>query len=234
MGFSHQDLTDSNDKQITASEKENNSAVPDFASMIGADDGTNIKRLQGRIAPPIHTDYGLITRPVPYDPATFIGFASGVANVANKSMISIANTGSTVCRIHEIWLANIQTTAITGTMSFYELHRITSHSAGTLITAVANDTADTLGVGISVRTGATVAGEGATIFRQQWSNDEHGVGSLDQEGYDKAFQNAFPFYREGHNLKSFVIRQNQGLHIKQITGAVGTFDLWVVFSEATA
>jgi hypothetical protein len=219
-------------KAQTPSEGQHNSAVPSYATIIGADDGTNTRRLQGRIAAPLLSDYGLVVRSIPFQFKTFCVSSQGVTNAANKSMISITNTGSSVCRIHEIWLWNIQTTSVTGTMSMFELRRIASHSVGTSLTPAAHDTSDTLGGGITVRTGATVVTEGGILYRKQWSNDEHGVGTLDQEGNDKNFQQSIPFYICSDLLNPLTIRQNQGLHIKQTVGAVGSFDFLIFFSEA--
>lgn len=152
----------------------------------------------------------------------------------NKSMMSIVNTHATLrVKIKQIIIRNQQTTGIAGVMADFRLFRCTGHSAGTLVTPQARDTDDTLNAAITCRTGATIAGEAASpMDRWKWSSDDHGVGTLDQEGLDKAFMNCFPMTNiTDPSEKRITLRQNQGITLKQVTNSTnGNFDIIIVFT----
>jgi hypothetical protein len=166
--------------------------------------------------------------------ATFVAVSLVTAVGNNKSMMSIVNTHATLrVKIKQIIIRNQQTTAVTGIMADFNLRRCTGHSAGTLIVPEVRDTIDSLNAAITVRTGATIAGESAsTMDRWKWSSDEHGVGTLDQEGFDKAFMNCFPMTNiTDPSEKRITLRQNQGLTLKQVTNSTaGNFDIIIVFT----
>lgn len=167
------------------------------------------------------------------EPQSFEAYSPATAPAANKSMISILNADATkLVKIRAIYLTNVQTTAVTGVMLNFQLNRITGHSAGTLLTAFPYDTSLTLDADITVRTGSTVAGEGSTIRRWIWSSDERGVGTLDREGFDYGFQEAFPIFKQEMSTGPLVLRQNQGITLKQtISSTVGTWDINVIFTQ---
>lgn len=166
--------------------------------------------------------------------ATFIAISLDTAVGNNKSMISIANTHATLrVKIKQIIIRNPQTVAVTGVMADFRLLRCTSHSAGTLLTPQLRDTTDSLDAAITIRTGATITGEAANpLDRWKWSSDEHGVGTLDQEGLDKAFMNCFPMASIfDPSEKRITLRQNEGITLKQVTNSTaGNFDIIIVFT----
>jgi hypothetical protein len=169
--------------------------------------------------------------------ATFISFATGISIANNKSMLSITNaTGSGVnVKIKEIYLVNIQTTAVTGVAGNFELRRCTSHSGGTAITAIEKmDSSDSLNANVTVRTNATITGESSTLlWRSLFSTDEWNVGTLDQEGNDHIFQTMFPIFKQsGKDTKALLLRPNEGLTVKFATNSTaGTFDIVFVFTQ---
>lgn len=169
--------------------------------------------------------------------ATFTALATGIALGNNKSMFSIQNAnGSAVrCRIHEIYLVNVQTSNVTGVVVNFELRRATSHSSGTQITAIERmETTDTLDSSITVRTNATITSESATLlWRNLWSSDDWGTGGADVESNAHDFQTMFPIYsRKTQGLKPIILNANETLTIKCATNTTaGTFDLMVVFTQ---
>lgn len=167
------------------------------------------------------------------DYQTFEAYAASVAPAANKSMISISNTSYTkICKIKSIYLTNAQSTAVTGVMLNFTLNRITTHSAGTLITPIQYDTENTLDAEITVRTGSTVVSEGSAIRRWVLSSDEYGVGTLDQEGQDKTMQILIPIWKQERDAGPIVLRQNQGITLKQtVSSTVGAWDINIVFTQ---
>lgn len=180
------------------------------------------------------TDANDNTYIVPYQRPSFISNASTVAIGNNKSMISILNTSTKIVRLERIYLVNNQTTAITGVISNFQFHRITSHSAGTLITAEAFDTNDSLDSGVTIRTGATVSGEGAILKRVVYSSDEWGVGASDNESLHNIQQQIMPIFQSGLFFKPYILRQNQGFHIKHtVNSTIGNFDFFIEFTVDT-
>lgn len=170
--------------------------------------------------------------------ATFVVSANSTAIGNGKSMLSIVNTsGSTVIlKLRELYIINVQNTAVTGIITEFQLKRIVGHSAGTALTPAAYDTNDSLNVSITARTGATVTSEGTDIFKRlTWSSDEWGVGAQDVESGDHEVQLRHNIVEQYPGCKPFTLRANQGLTIKQITNStVGTFDVVAVFTQENA
>lgn len=164
--------------------------------------------------------------------STFEFYAPSVAPAANKSMISITNTSTTkVCKIRAIYLTNPQTTAVTGVMLNFELRRIASHSAGTALTALLYDTANTLDSAVTGRTGATVVTEGGIIRRWTYSSDEHGVGANDVESFDYSLLGVMPIFKQENNAAPLILRNGEGITLKQtVSSTVGVWDINVVFT----
>lgn len=167
--------------------------------------------------------------------ATFVVNATSVAIGNGKSMLSIVNaSGSTVVlKLRELYITNVQNTAVTGVISEFQLKRIVGHSAGTALTPASYDTNDALSGSITARTGATVTTEGTDIFRRvTWSSDEWGVGAQDVESEDHEAQLRYNIVQQFPGCKPFTLRANQGLTVKQITNStVGKFDVVAVFTQ---
>lgn len=170
--------------------------------------------------------------------ATFVVSARGVAIGNGKSMLSLVNASgsSIVLKLRELYIVNVQNTAVTGVIAEFQLKRIVGHSAGTALTPAPYDTSDSLNDSITARTGATVTSEGSDIFRRlTWSSDEWGVGAQDVESQDHGVQAMFNIVRQFPGCKPFTLRANQGLTLKQITNStVGTFDVIAVFTQEAA
>jgi len=167
---------------------------------------------------------------------TFVVRAINTVIGFNKSMLSLLNGSlSSFLQLKEVYIINVRTTAITGIISTFELFRITGHSAGTLLTPLPYDTADSLDVGVTARTGATIAGENVSLARWLWSSDEWVVGGpADLEGRDHAFQNSFPIWlaQRTPGTKAILLRPGQGIHLKHtVNSTAGTFDIVFVFTQ---
>jgi len=167
------------------------------------------------------------------DYPTFIAAATNVTLGNNKSMLSLLNVDATLLvKVREVWIVNSRTANVTGVVAAFEARRITGHSAGTVIAPQSHDTADALDADITARTGATVAGEAATLlWRRLWSSDEWGPGTHDTEAAQVGHQQVHPNWQSLISQRPIVLRQNQGLTIKCATNTVaGTFDLYFVFT----
>lgn len=269
----------------TASEGTNGSAIPTISSLIGGNDGTNLRPIGALNTNPSGSEYGLVVRNLPsgtqtvsgtvtanagtgvfdvtpaspvandYLPVrltdgssfytaggsgssveqTFVACATSVVVGNNKSMLSITNaTGSgVVIKIYEIRIVNVQTTAVTGIVGNFELRRIASHSAGTLINTEELDTNNSLNANVTVRAGSTVATESTNLlWRVLYSTDEWGTGTLDVEASDHINQALFSIWNTAQNTQPITLRPNEGLTVKFATNSTaGSFDILVKFTQ---
>lgn len=198
----------------------------------GGTDGTFI----GNVADALKVHLANLSIAVSEDSkATFSAYAQGIAIGNNKSMFSLVNaSGSTVkIKIHDIKIINIQTTAVTGVIADFRLHRCVNHSAGTAITPNSFDTADSLNGSVTARTNATITTESAAIIKRAlFSTDEWGVGAIDVESYHYPFQLYDSFFKKTDNTKALVLNANEGITIKQVTNSTaGNFDILVLFTQ---
>ncbi len=159
----------------------------------------------------------------------------GVVIGNNKSMISISNAPGSpvVIKIKEIYMVNDQNNAITGIVSNFNLKRFTTHSGGTAISPISNDTNDTLNANVTIKTGATISGETTPVFKAwKYSSDEWGIGAQDVASGDHSMNSIFPIYEAQPGSKPITIRPGEGIHIKHIVNStVGTFAFCIVFDE---
>jgi len=149
---------------------------------------------------------------------SYLAWANDVTtdNATNVSHISILNTTSDkIVQLHKLFMVPLQTAAVTGIMLRFDALRITAHSSGTQITPERLDSTNAaLPAGVTVRTKATVT-EGAQLFGWALSNDEIGAtgaivaGATILQGLNLMF--------ESPRIQDFTLRQNEGLHIKQVT-----------------
>lgn len=183
----------------------------------------------------IKTDgYGVLET-ITHERATFNAIVEGISTGQNKSMFSLFNTSSRKIKIEEIYLVNAKITAVTGISGTFEVRRITGHSAGTLVTTIETyETGDVLDAGVTVRTGATVAGESLSLlWKSVFSTDEHGIAELNTTSGEHIFQTMFPiFAKKTTNAKTITLKANEGLTIKFLQNSnVGSFDIFCVFTQ---
>lgn len=208
MAFAHQDATDANDNQIVA---QGTSPWVVSVDSINAVDATR---------------------------KTFVVQSLGTAIGNGKSMLSILNAGGSgvVLRLQRLFLINTQNTGVTGINADFRLFRATGHSAGTSITPLAHDTADSLNGSVTARTGATIAGEAvAYLYRWLWGTDEWSTGPADADSADHAIQNLIPLYEAKPGERPITLRAGEALTLKQtVNSTAGTFDVIAIFTEATS
>ena len=152
-------------------------------------------------------------------------------------MLALFNSGSdsSVLKIREIWIKNVQVTTITGVTASFELRRFTGMSAtGSFVTPQTYDTNDVLSSNVTSSTGGTITGEGSSsMFRWIWSSTNWGASAQSQPGSEHIIQNTSPAWiRRDEKEKAITLRSNQGIHIKDtVNSTAGTFDLTIVFTQ---
>ena len=164
---------------------------------------------------------------------TFIAVCDAVAPATNKSLACIFNaTGSGVTvRIHDILLHQLGLVAQTGVNSRLEMRRATAVSAGTTVTAEKFDTNNAnLPAGVTVRHNGTVT-DGNLLYPVVITNDEPPLSGLPNYSQDKSIWKAM----RGIRIQPFVLRENEGLTVKNVTNTtVGTWAVVIVFSVEAA
>lgn len=166
---------------------------------------------------------------------TFFVSALAVAPASGKSMISLSTTSTdVVLRLHAIQLYNVQSSAVVGVNAQFDLTRFTSHAAGTALTITSNDSTNSLSVGATARTGATLTGEVTTPLRSWFVNlDDIGAGAAQNQGLGSLFGQNWQFLSD-FTVQPPTIRQNQGLSIRCATATVvGTVNVALLFTQDT-
>lgn len=158
---------------------------------------------------------------------TYSAVADAVAFAANKSHIALFNaTGSgVIVKIHDLRYIDLSIAAVTGVGVRFEVRKASASSAGTAITPEKWDSGDAaLPAGVTVRTGGTVT-DGNLLFPLGLHNDEILLAGA-QPTLDG--QSILP---KNQRTKPFTLRENEGLHVKQITSTtVGSFAWLVIFT----
>jgi hypothetical protein len=170
------------------------------------------------------------------EPATFTAIADRVAPAANKFILTLFNTSSTrKIVIQKVLIYNWQTAVITGVLLEFEVKRITARTAGVAVTPFAHDSNDALSAGISADTGSTAVTEGTLIRRAFSASEETKIGALTLENSASVDDNFAMVVEKKDGTKGHVLRQNQGIAIKQITSStVGNVSAVVVFTDEPA
>ena len=208
---------------------QNGVAIPANTSgvLVHGSDGTNARILK--------TDATghQYTRPI--QPITFTVVAPAVTPGNGKSMVSILNSSSYPVRIWKITMVNTQTTAVGGTVIEFQTRRFTGQSGGTSLTPSTNDSADAVDVGITARTGATLAGEASTFGRRVlYSSDEWTINSNNTEGMQQISQSLIPWLNYGDTpfIKAPTLRPGEGYSIRCNTNtAVGSWDIHFILTQ---
>lgn len=161
-------------------------------------------------------------------------FVSAMA-VAPASMISLETTSANiVLRLHAIQLYNVQSGAVVGVNAQFDLTRFTSHAAGSALTIASNDSINSLSVGVTARTGATLTGEVTNPLRSWFVNlDDISAGAAQNQGIGSLFGQNWQFLSD-LTIQPPTIRQNQGLSIRCTTATtIGTVNVALLFTQDT-
>lgn len=167
---------------------------------------------------------------------SFTAYSPATAPGNNKSMLSLAFSGTGRIVLREIFIQNVQIASVTGVALYFELHRFATHSGGTDLTAniMSHRTADILPAGTTVRTGATISGDNVNFMRRwMWSSDEVVAGATKFETIAAAFANLLGSLGYGDPLiRRPSIASGEGLHVVCTTNTtIGTFDVGFVFTQ---
>lgn len=126
--------------------------------------------------------------------------------------------------IKKLFIILRQESGITGGRLRFDVKRITSCSGGTDLTPLAQDSAltETLPAQVVIQTGAT-ASEGALLFPLTFTNDEM---LLTQNSMAQQLMAGLNWMPEGIEVQDVVLREGEGITVKQNTNATGGDLAW--------
>lgn len=162
---------------------------------------------------------------------TYYLWSASTPCAANQYNLAVKNLMTNqLVKLRKLFLINTQLTAATGVALQFDITRCSSITGGQVVTpnaADSNDGSITTAQFTSVRSPSSVT-QGVTLYSWFTTNDEIGVTQAFPSSYIQAGINMHP---EGGEIKELVLRQNEGVCIKQITSsAVGAFAVLAVIT----
>ena len=163
---------------------------------------------------------------------------SGAIAYANaKDMLNVFNGGASarIIRAYRAFFFNNGTAGVTGVLTTLQIRRLTAASAGSAVTPVKHDTANSaLDAATTCGTGQTVTG--TDVFRRLlYSNDEPTVSGATQDEWELLVPFA-EIWNAGYgdaNVQPIVCRATQGFEIFHSgSSAVGSADAEIEFTDA--
>jgi len=157
----------------------------------------------------------------------------------NKYMATLFNTSATrKVVVNRIYRFDWQVAAATGVQLEQELRGITARSGGNAVTIVSEDPNDSLSAGITAEHGSTGVTEGGhgLVRRLFATSEEVALAASIMPpfvlGHDSDAQLV---YQRGPNSSGLVLRENDGLTIKNLTNSnVGTVSYVFEFEDQPA
>ena len=164
-----------------------------------------------------------------------------IAPAQNKYMATLWNTSATrMVVVDRIARLNWQLGAVTGVLLDQELRFITARTGGTAITVQQEDTTAALSAGILAETGSTGVTEGTgsrgLIRRLVAGSEEHALAvAWNVTGAAALLNDAQTLYQRRPGSAGLVLRQNQGLTLKNLTNStIGTVSYLIGFRDEAA
>ena len=173
---------------------------------------------------------------------SFYAVFDRVAPAANKYVATLFNgaTGRKVV-VNRVYRFNWQVSAVVGIQLEQELRFITARTAGTNVLIQREDSNDTITTGIAADTGSTAVTEESTnrgLVKRFFASSEEVVLATALTVPTGAFAHAHDaqlVYWRRYGSKGLVLRQNEGLTIKNITSStVGTVSYMIEFDDELA
>lgn len=185
---------------------------------------------------PVSGDRGLVTRPIEGTYPTYWATYSRITPAANKYVATLFNTSaSRKVVIQRIWVYNWQLAAAAGVLTELEMRRITARTAGTSITPAPLDLNDTLSAGITADHASTVVTDSTLLQLIVTSTDTTANTSSAIIRDGRALSINALVYERKPGERGIVLRQNQGLTLKNITAiALGSISTVIEFTDEVA
>lgn len=112
--------------------------VPGFVTMIGADDGTNSRRIQSRLTNPLLTDYGIIVRPIPLELAKYIASTNAfILAAAPTDIFRIIGSATKTIRVKKLIVSGRTTSGSPVACIIKAIKYSTANTAGTSVATTA-------------------------------------------------------------------------------------------------
>lgn len=167
---------------------------------------------------------------------TWTVYNPGKTFVAGGAMLGILNAGARKIRIRRVGMINNQTTAVTGVITAGELRIYTSASwsSPTTLTPVSHDSANSALSSVTCGHAGTPSGTGPSVLRRYtWSSDEPKLSTAQNNEWECLIPLNI-IWDAGYgdsNVQSLTLNTNELFVIWNITGAAGTCDFWIEFTD---
>lgn len=154
---------------------------------------------------------------------TWWALADNVVPAANKHHIAILNGAGSgvVIRIRKLFVISLQIAAVTGAVMRCDIKKTTAQSGGTAITPQSMDSNNVaIPAQVLIATAPASVTEGAILFPTMITAEEEPATQALSKSQFQAYNNLI---LEGPEMQELVLREGQGLTVKQITSvAVGS------------
>lgn len=168
---------------------------------------------------------------------TWTSLVYGITWAANKTMAGIRNGGSGTIYIRRVGFINVQTGAVTGTLSVGVLRFITGVSSWTPTTTnvvtTAHDSNNTALSSITIGYAVDPSGSSTSIVKYySFGNEEIIVGGVTL-GSLCAIPYIGTIWTQGYGdseVQPLTLRNNEVLTVFNTTGAVGSADIWFEYT----
>lgn len=163
----------------------------------------------------------------------------GLVFAAGKSMWGILNGGARVLRIGRIGLLNNQTAAVTGVACLMEIRKYpATHTwTPTAVAPVSHDSTNAALTSVSAGNAGTPGGSTAQVLRRVfWSSDEPSISTATSDELE-CFVPLNIIWDSGYgdaDVQKVAVRNAEGFHVYNTTGAVGLVDVWGEFTDAAS
>lgn len=164
------------------------------------------------------------------DPTYYVWVVATACATNKYFWASRNNSATNVIKLRKLFLCNATTTAVTGTPIQFDITRSTTIVGGALTSPNPMDTNDgTLtAANFTSVSGPSSVTQGVTLYSWYTNNDEIGVTNAFPTATIQAGISLSP---EGNEIKELVLRNGEGVCVKQITNsAVGQYALLAVIT----
>lgn len=169
-------------------------------------------------------------------PPLFYAVFDRIVPAVNKYMATLFNTGLNLLMVNRIYRVNWQNTDVSDSNLEQYLARITARTVGTSVIIGSDDTGDSTPSGAVADTGSTVVTE-TNIRLRFFSTNDSSVGLTGGDKFGTAIVHSFNIqdgiiYRNEPGVKGMVLRQNQGISIRNVTSnTIGTVSYVFEFTQ---
>ena len=166
--------------------------------------------------------------------ASYTYFSKNISFSPNKCLASVFNATSSpvVIKIYRVFVYNNNYTSVSGVLTNLEIRKLSAASGGTTITAISNDSNNTLSAYVNCATNATITP--TDLYRRiLWSTDEPS-GTMDSDAFE-CIRSVACVWSLGYGtslIEPITLNANEGFGIINTGASIGQCDINIEFTAA--